>query len=193
MWKLCALMLLLGSGLGGTDPIYNGPVRLGSFSVKRPVPIKALVKEVGPVLSKTSPFCFSYQENAFLRLSPILEQPESAGEILISDFPNCSGRTVAQAVNDFREWKTGESIGLGSLEKDVTAAYGKPTAIQKPNAETYTRLFRGTPKGQTSTLPVGESVLLYNGVLRGMPNSWTSSRFGIRNGKVAWIMLTIDD
>jgi hypothetical protein len=187
-----SLVALLILGVGGTDPIYRGPNQLGDFDVRKPVPIANLVHRLGPPKSKGSPFCYSFGTDAFLRLRSIHEQPESAGEILISGFPNCiSG--AAETKEDFREWKTPGGVGIGSSEEQVLTLYGKPTKSKAADSDTYASLFPDQVTKSIAEEQVGERVLLYNGVLAGLENSWTSARFGIRDKKVIWILLTIDD
>jgi hypothetical protein len=193
MWlpRLVAFFLLLTVGSG--DPIYNGPKRLGAFDVVRPTPIKTLLQNLGDPVSHKSPFCYGYGETAYLRISAIHEQTESAGELLISGIPNCSPNAIVKTARDFRSWKTAEGIGLGSPRGDVLKSYGNPTRIQKPDHELFVRFFSDYASKMRNASPIAQEVLLYNGVLKGLPNSWTSARFGIQDDKVAWIMLTIDD
>jgi len=189
--RFVAMLALLTVGSG--DPIYKGPTRLGTFDVVRPVSIKAVLRQLGEPTSHKSPFCYSYDENAYLRISAIHEQPESAGELLISGVPNCPAKTFAKAGFDFRSWKTAEGIGLGASKEDVLSRYGAPTSMKKPDHELDLRFFSEYAPKMAHTSPIAQEVLLYSGVLKGLPNSWTSARFGMQEGKVAWIMLTIDD
>jgi hypothetical protein len=183
------LLLVVGSG----DPIYKGPTRLGTFDVVHPTPIKTLLRDLGEPVSHKSPLCYRYNETAYLRISAIHEQLESAGELLISSIPSCTPNAMAKAGRDFRSWKTAEGIGLGSSRAEVLRSYGDPTSIKKPDHELFVRFFSDYAPKMESAAVIAQEVLLYNGVLKGLPDSWTSARFGIQDDKVVWVMLTIDD
>lgn len=193
MWtaRFVALVLLLASGSG--DPIYKGPIRLGAFDVVKPVPVKGLLRHLGDPVSRKSPFCYRYAEAAYLRISVIPEQSESTGELVISSIPTCPLKATADAGFDFQSWKTPEGIGLGSTKGDVLSAYGPPTSIKKPDSELDKRFFTEYAPRMGGAGAIATEVVLYNGVLKGLPNSWTSARFGIQKDKVVWVMLTIDD
>lgn len=193
MWTLRFVAMFVLLTVGSGDPIYKGPTRLGGFDVVRPVPIRTLVRQLGEPTSHKSPLCYRYDATSYLRASAIHEQPESAGEILISSVPTCPPNVLAKTRNDFRSWKTAEGIGLGASKEDVLSRYGAPTSLKKPDHELNLRFFSEYASKMAHTSAIAQEVLLYNGVLKGLPNSWTSARFGIQGDRVIWIMLTIDD
>ncbi len=191
IFRFIAILALVAAGSG--NPTYKGPIQFGTFGVIRPLPVKALLRQLGKPASGKSPFCYRYGESAYLRINRIEEQPESAGELLVSSIPICPIDAVAETGTDFRSWKTGEGIALGATKEDLLREYGRPTSVEKPDHVTDRRFFSDYAPRMHPTIPIAREVLLYNGVLKGLPESWRSARFGIWNDKVTWIMLTIDD
>jgi hypothetical protein len=118
----------------------------------------------------------------FLAIVPlVLEPPNTAGEVVLSDFPVCMHMSVKVTGADLGEWRTPEGIGLGSLEEEVVRAYGRPTFPDSGPGRSpdYLGCYR-----QGEQTPYIDGELDYNGP------EVSFARFGMRKGKVSYIVLS---
>jgi hypothetical protein len=155
---------------------YSGPKCLGPYCVGNPVSAESLLKQIEAPGEKFSFWMFLavYKSRDGRTCLDLRENPDSTDDItyiLLSDSPRCPGQDTK---DDLRAWKTPEGIGLGSLERDVLGAYGKPTSEQNGKTDHH---------GSCA----GSSEISYSGKLAG---SVRTAKFGINNGKVSCISLS---
>jgi hypothetical protein len=117
--------------------------------------------------------------------------PGRVAEVLLSDFPNCTSRPRQNTENDLLTWKTKEGIGLGSSEEEVVEAYGRPSAEEVEDSRNYARAIYGYHPSAKKPPEIGHKSLFYAGILR--ENEWCSAQFGIRDKKVSWILLSVNE
>jgi hypothetical protein len=108
-----------------------------------------------------------------------------AGDVELSDFRNCLDRPVQVTSDDLAAWKTDEGIGLGSSSDDVKKAYGRPSTEESIGTD-YRWIIRGAPAQSKRRPEVGTTVLGYTGA----SDDLSAAYFGIRDGKVACILLS---
>ena len=192
---ICKLLLIVALFIAESDighRAYKGPKCLGTFCVNNTVTAPQLLRRLGARTSNgSSPFCLEDKsDRIFVRINTIHETPEKVGDVLVSDFPNCFGESKANAKP--RDWKTTEGIGLGSREEQVWSAYGKPESEDHVTSRTYSLLTleHGAKSGHRD---IGEKCLFYNGIRDADENDWASAQFGIRSGKVSWILLSVNE
>jgi hypothetical protein len=127
--------------------------------------------------------CFQSQDGLTF-LSVATGHAEDVDVTFLADFPTCKHMPAKVTKRDLRGWKTPEGIGLGSTEKDVLKAYGKPSPIEKTFArDLWTRSLKGYRKGEALPDP-GQKIIEY----AGMELHW--AQFGIRDGKVSYILIS---
>jgi len=189
MLSLAAIVLCQSGGQK-----YTGPQCLGPFCMDRRTSSHDLFHKLGPPARKSGPYCYEAKEkkNGFLYFTTVHSDPGLAVQVFLSDFPNCLHMLKRVSDADLRTWKTPEGIGLGSLEKDVVRAYGKPSeefSINPKDARAMALWIRGYRSGDR-VANVGDRVLSYAGDLS---QDLSTAGFGIRDGKVAWIWLSADE
>jgi len=167
--------------------LYSGPLRLGPFAVDRDVSLSSLFNILGPP-ARFWRYCYRTRTGeAFLAIEAIHTEPDKAGEVLLSDFPNCMRMPVGVTAADLREWRTPEGIGLGSSEGEVLRVFGQPTDEYEASPERYRGILGGYHQGDR--VPYTEDKdLNYSG-----PAVWREFNavgFGIRGGKVSYISLS---
>ena len=190
VFLLTIIALLLASSFVNGQT-YSGPKRLGPFRIDRNTSAGSLFKQLGSPAQKAGPYCYeSKDRRAFLHVATFESEPNIAAEVFLSDFPNCLHMPKHVTANDLQGWRTRAGIGLGSLEKDVLKAYGKPTSEEKVDLKDYryvsSHMIRGYQSGDTVP-QVGDKSISYNGDLS---KDLSAAEFGIRNGKVSWIWLS---
>jgi hypothetical protein len=108
----------------------------------------------------------------------------------LSRSANCSKRNVQITSADIAHWKTEKGIGLFSPESAVVDAYGPPTSTLEVNDLTCGLTIYGDREGSSgyssSKAGPGCTVLVY----KGTPEELSTAEFGIKQGKVVWIMLS---
>ena len=169
------------------ENIYSGPLQLGLFAIDRSVSLSSLFKGLGPP-PRSWRYCYSSPAGgAFLAIAGIHEESGKAGEVLLSDFPNCLHMPVKVSAADLREWRTPEGIGLGSTEEEVLKAYGKPASKGKTGPKGYAYLLGDYRQGEEVPY-IEDEYLDYDGLA-----SWGETNvaiFGLRKGKVSYIFLS---
>ncbi|HLK52214.1 MAG TPA: hypothetical protein VKU42_02095 [Candidatus Angelobacter sp.] len=194
MLKKISLALLLLASCTAETPKYAGPNCLGLFCVDRRTSAHKLFKRLGQPMGKSSPYCYaSPQEDTFLYVKTgDGSDPDLAVEVFISDFPNCLHMPRRVTADDLRAWKTPAGIGLGSLEENILKTYGKPSnkrRVDLTNARTTSHMISGYRPGDP--IPKGaDKAIFYTG---DVSEDLRIVEFGIRNGKVSWIWLSMDE
>lgn len=168
---------------------FQGPDCLGA-SCAAGFSSRGLFKQLGPPARPTSgnkpAYCYKSQGGtAFLRIELGHEAPAESDGLFLSDFPNCMHSPVKTATSDLQTWKTPEGIGLGSTEEDVLKAYGKPSREAKTTAHESLagRLDMGY-RGADPKPQIADKGFVYG------PRELEVVEFGIRNGKVSYILLS---
>jgi hypothetical protein len=90
-------------------------------------------------------------------------------------------------LSDAKEWKTEKGIGLGSTTSEIEKAYGKPSNVQKTDSAKGILYGESAPVGPKPEL--GQTQWFYTGA----SNDLRATIFGIRNSKVAWILISDDE
>ncbi|MBZ5535305.1 MAG: hypothetical protein LAO31_05055 [Acidobacteriia bacterium] len=195
MWQTIVLALaLLGVGDAGKQ-VYTGPNALGPFRIDRDISMNSLFEKLGrPPKVARDTFCYqSKDSHAFLVLTRMVEvyDDKIAGDVILSDFRNCIDRPVQVTEEALLTWKTEDGIGLGSTAQDVLTAYGRPSREDKIEGAGYRWVVQGDydiERNRYSTrkrAEIGDKVLVYTS-----PHDLLTAEFGIRNGKVVWILLS---
>jgi hypothetical protein len=175
---------------------FLGPDCLGPYCTYRELSLNSLLRRLGlpPQEHAPSPIeCFQSRDaQAFLHVSTDIESisESSLGDVLLTDFPNCSHMPKRIATNGLRAWRTPEGIGLGSPEEAIRKAYGIPSAEKKLDAQNPGFAMEGLIAGYRAgdNQPrVGEKVIIYG------PLELQVTEFGIRDGKVSYIWLKDSD
>jgi len=187
---LFALLVLLSTGVSEQRK-YSGPRCLGSFCVTTNVPSSRLFKQLGKPAKGKDVFCYRAQDGrTFLYVETIHSDPDTAAEVFLSDFPNCMHLPVKTTTNELRNWKTPEGIGLGSSERTVLRAYGKPasetTIIKDEGLSGRIQGWKPNERGPQ----MGDKAILYNSELL---DDNSAGEFGFRKGKVSWIWLSVNE
>jgi hypothetical protein len=171
------------------DDAYHGPKSLGPFVIDNyDFPMKALFDLLGaPRNPKSEIICYeSMDRHFFIWIERLAGTPRSAGTVLISDFRNCFGQPKNSMLGDPKEWKTEKGVGLGSTTTEIERAYGKPSAVDKDDSESGKGIFYGDSVPVGARPEVGRLQWRY----RGASDDLRATIFGIRNSKVAWILIT---
>ena len=191
------LVLTLWAGSIASGQVYSGPKCFGLFCIDHEVPARSLFKQLGPPstrASRLSPYCYQSRDGRmFLYMETFDSEPDRVADIFLSDFPNCMRAPKKITEDDLRSWETKEGIRLGSSEADVLKAYGKPSWEGKVDAQIYRLRIRGhRPVDKTPQLKdIGDKRIFYNaGVSSDDPSAAES---GMRDGKVSWISLSINE
>ena len=166
---------------------YNGPNGLGPFRVDRVTTLRVLFAQIGePKAVKASHFCYrSRDSRGFLWIDRMAHEPSQAGDILLSDFPNCMDQDPNLTSRNLSAWKADKGIGLGSSEIEVLNAYGTPSKKHPVDARSYRWVIQGDRCPDDRRSERGDYVLVYEGA-----DDLRTAEFGMRNGRVAWIFLS---
>jgi hypothetical protein len=187
--EILCLALLLASGVASAQK-YSGPKCLGPYCIDRDTRVRQFLQQLGPPPRRGSvflPYCYQSQnQETFLYVRATVEEHATVAGVLLADFPNCMHMSTTVTTNSLMGWKTPEGIGLGSSEEDVVRNYGKPTREEKTDSKSYKFLIPSYRQGDTSP-DVGDKQLVYSA---GPAIADLSlAQFGIRNGKVCFILL----
>jgi hypothetical protein len=152
--------------------------------------MKSLFERLGPPSSTAGDvFCYQSKDGkTFLvltRMVPVYDA-KVAGDVLLSDFQNCRDKPVYVARDDLVAWKTEDGIGLRATEQEVLKAYGKPSSVYRIDASDYAWIIHGYRPNSADRPDLGDKVFLFTG----LPDDLSAAKFGIRRGKVAWILLS---
>jgi hypothetical protein len=167
---------------------YAGPDCLGPFCIGFDIPensAPSIFEQLGASKTRISgPLSYCYQsrgKSSFIRVDTDGEHPPAAVTVVLSDFPNCTKRSVKVTATEFGQWETPEGISLGSRVEEVLHAYGKPTEEVKPNPPFVILGYAGKEPD------VGSEELDYasHGLIR--------TSFGIRKGRVSFIYLSYSE
>jgi len=191
---LFSLLLFSSAVLIAAQQTYAGAMALGPFRIDRDVSMKSLFDRLGqPSNVAGDVFCYQSEDGkAFLVLTRMVEAYDQkiAGVVTLSGFRNCTDRRPQTTSDELTMWKTDKGIGLGSSVEDVRKAYGKPSEEDKIEGTKYRWVIHGDFKNghysEDAKPELGEAVLVY----RGGADDLRTSDFGIRNGKVVWIVLS---
>jgi len=171
----------------GADEAYRGPKVLGPFAIDNyALPMKALFDLLGaPRNAKSEFICYeSSAQRFFITIERMAGAAQSAGTVFISDFRNCFGQPRNSTLSDAKEWKTETGVGLGSTTSEIETAYGKPSAVHKTDSGKGMFYGESAPVGARPEL--GKIQWFYTGA----SNDLRATIFGIRDSKVAWILIT---
>ncbi len=192
MRTLISIMALLLAYQSGAQK-YAGPKCLGPFCIDRRTATSKLVRQLGSPAQRAAQYwCYEKDGCSALRMQTIDSEPDVVAEVFVSDFPNCRRLPKRVTTDDIYAWKTREGIGLGSSEADVLKAYGKPSSTGKVDT-TNPRAIRLMVVGYRSgdNIPeIGDKMLSYHGDLS---QDLSTAGFGIRDGKVCWIDLSMNE
>jgi|SRR5450631_1354525 hypothetical protein len=194
MQNLLLFLLLFSSAVVTSQQTYSGAMALGPFRIDRDVSMKSLFDRLGrPSNVAGDVFCYQSEDGkAFLVLTRMVEvyDPKIAGVVTLSGFRNCTDKRPQITPDELTMWKTDKGIGLGSDVEDVRKAYGKPSEEDKIEGTKYRWVihgdFRNGHYSKDERPELGDAVLVY----RGGADDWRTSEFGIRKGKVVWIVLS---
>lgn len=188
MPRFFLLISLLSWSLAAEWAVYSGPMALGPFRVNEyDFPLQRLFDLLGqPVAPNASYLCYESPETStFVWLSTLAQSHKKVGSVFVSRFPNCIGQPKRAAKIDPKEWRTEKGVGLGSTTDELLAAYGKPSRAEKFAGRSFRWVIAGDDLSK-SRPELGQSVWVYAGA----EDDLRTAEFGIRNGKVAWILLT---
>ena len=163
-----------------------GPTCLGYTC--EPQSARAVFRELGKpknMTANTDVICYQSEDGKSFLSADLGHHGEADIDVVfLSDFPNCLHKTASTTKNSLSEWKTSESIHLGSSEEEVVKVYGKPTREEPVNAAKCCKyMIPGSRKGDH--LPdIGQKVLFYEGM------ELHQTGFGIRNGRVSFIWIS---
>jgi hypothetical protein len=172
--------ILLALAFSAPSPVsaeaYPGPKCLGPYCVGQPVLEQSLVSQLETPGDKAQFWHFlavfkSTDGNACLDLRENADRTDEIVGILLRDTTHCPGQTSKA---NLRDWKTPDGVGLGSSEKDVIGAYGRPTSEKSGNAER---------DGECAA----SKIIFYSGKMGG---SLRTTTFGFRGGRVSCIGLS---
>ncbi len=188
MVELLLAVIMFCATQGGSQ-VYAGPRSLGPFRIDRDVSMDSLFEKLGlPSKVAGDTFCYrSADGHAYLVLTRMVDAYDRkvAGSVELSDFRSCLDKPVQVTSDDLAEWRTDTGIGLGSSSEDVKKAYGKPSSEESIGTD-YRAIIRGAPAHSERKPEVGTAVLGYIGA----SDDLSAAYFGIREGKVAWILLS---
>lgn len=190
--SLLAVIILVGAHASAQS--YKGPLTLGPFRIDRDISMKSLFEDLGhPSKVAGDTFCYQQEGNrAYLVLTRMAEVYDAsvAGDVLLSNFPNCLDRPVQVTSDDLATWRTEKGIRLGATTEDVRIAYGKPSRQDKIEGTKYQWVIHGDGRddhySEKKRPEIGDTVLVY----QGSANDLSIAEFGIREGKVVWISLS---
>lgn len=178
-WALVLLLLV-------TPPAYRGPNSLGPFRIDRSMRLTSLLAALGrPRNPQADIICFANKTSrAYLYVGRLAPDRRFAGEVMLTEFPNCMGVPVSPTRAAIRTWRTREGIGLGSTLAAVLHAYGAPTERGAQSSDAAAVVYN------PGLLPVpGQrevaTLLIYNS-----STDMRGAQFGIVHGRVAWITLS---
>ncbi len=181
-----ALTMLVGLRTEAGE-VYHGPKALGPFVIDNyDLPMKALLTLLGGAHNaKSENICYeSTDQHFFIRVESVGVAPRSAGAVLVSDFRNCFGQPRNSTLSDATQWRTEKGTGLGSTASAIEKAYGKPSTVEKTDSGKGLYYGDAVPVGPRPEL--GDTQLLYTGA----SDDLRVTIFGIRNSKVAWILIS---
>jgi hypothetical protein len=192
MWKPSLLfMILIFVCAFNEGTTYNGPQYLGLFHIDRITSLETLFNNLGhPTSIKSDCFCYqSPDKDTFLWINRMAHEPKQVGDVLLSSFPNCIGKSIQITSNNVINWKTDRGIGLGSTVESVHEAYGKPSRQDVIKDNDYRWIIAGKIPANEIFPPRGDSVLVYTGA----ENDLNTAEFGIQKEKVIWIYLSCNE
>jgi hypothetical protein len=178
---ISATILLATTSLASTEAeaqVYTGPKCIGPVCIDRNAPFEELAQRLGGPSSAGG--IYGYRDKnaeAFLIITD--GGQGKLGLISLRDFADYGTWTKKDgklAAQDIRNWKTPEEVGLGSSERDVLNAYGKPSGLEDLELEDSSR-------------EQGKRSLIYKGRLNGAVGA---ARFRLRDGRVSFIELEND-
>lgn len=171
---------------------YAGPEALGPFRIDKDISMNSLFARLGKPSSTTADiFCYrSAHGQAFLTITRMVEVYDAkiAGTVTLASFRNCVNHSVQVTRDDLTLWRTEKGISLSSTQEQVERAYGKPSKVDTTEGTKYGAIIYGyDPSHPPDKKPqIGSKVLVY----RGAPDDLSTAIFGIRNGRVVWILLS---
>ena len=178
----------------GLDPLYRGPRCLGQFCVDRRIEAAAITRALSSPGRPPSEVCYRDSSGVrYLTMRSLHNDPSTLVEVLLSEFPTCPELAYRNVSAFVLDWKTGEGVGLGSPEVLVQTSYGKPDAIENVSAKTYSILTRGQVSGKQTGKLIGERSLSYMGKRERTAIGDAIAEFGINNGRVSWILVSVNE
>jgi hypothetical protein len=195
--KLAALSLLLAMlpafQASPKKHKYTGPQCLSGFCFEGGSK-KKLADAFGKIPKKETLYCYKTSDSkAYLQYQiddeyRVNRKVFTIGAISITDFPSCAVKPSLLTSSSAQvEWKTPEGIGLGSLEKDIVRAYGKPVERETVTAKDIAALMMVGEDGDPKNVPAnaGDTVLTYKSDFADLSLAWIV----LRKGKVSGIRL----
>ena len=174
--KVAFLIFLSCSPILVNAQTYPGPRCLGPYCVDPNISLDSLAQQLGGPSSSGGNYGYrTKDQRAFF----VIAGSGALGYMSLRDFPKWGtwGRNDEKLTTEnLWLWKTPEGIGLGSSEKDVVKAYGKPSGVEDLELDDNQR-------------QRGKKLLLYKGLLNGVVRA---ARFRLREGRVSFIELEND-
>lgn len=186
------ILSLLVVGLAGLQQ-YHGPRCFGPYCIDQNVPVSKVLKELGPVprISPMESYCYRSEDGSlFAYVEGDEQDPPDVDAIFISDFPNCFHAPVRVSKADLRTWTTREGIGIGTPVDEVRKKYGTPAAVRKIDANALKlipKLILKNYRGGEQLKQIGDEELTY--AAGSDVGDLSDAEFGIRNGKVSYLLL----
>jgi hypothetical protein len=189
-WKLVILLVAVSVGFGD-ESRYSGPLFMGPVRIDHPISVRPLLAQLGqPNLANASAYCFESQDRGvFVWLEVMAHDEAVVGDALISSFPNCVDRVPHIARRDSLQWKAERGIGIGSTEREVVAAYGRPSREDRIIGNAYRWVVHGGMPLAEKIPNRGSRVLVY----RGASDDIRTAEFGLSDGRVAWIFVSCNE
>jgi hypothetical protein len=190
MRSILLILLFLASVLG-QERDYAGPNAIGPFRIDQATPLQTIFAQVGaPASTKGNHFCYqSADSKRFVWVDRMAHVAGDAGDLLLSDFPNCTDRPPQETSADLAAWRADKGIGVGTTEVDVLNAYGAPSRRDEVGGRAYRWVIQGDHSPSEKRSELGTHVLVYGGA----HDDLRTAEFGIRDGKVAWVFLSANE
>jgi hypothetical protein len=172
---------------------YTGPKCLSVFCFEGGSE-KNLTAAFGKLPKKKTLYCYKTSDSkAYLQYQiedeyKVNGKVVTIGAMVVTDFPDCAAQYSRLASSSVQlEWKTPEGIGLGSSEKDVVRAYGKPVERESVTAESAAGMMMVGDHGKPKDVPAnaGDTLLTYKSDFADLSLTWIL----LRHGKVSGIRL----
>lgn len=119
------------------------------------------------------------------------EDPPEVDAVFVSDFPNCFHAPLRVSKVDLRTWTTREGIGIGTPVDEARKKYGAPAADRQIDANALKlvpKLILKNYRGGEQLKQIGDERLIY--AADAIAADLRVAEFGIRNGKVSYILLS---
>lgn len=187
--EIVVAVALLASGAARPQQ-YHGPKCIGSYCLDQEVPVGSILKRLGPTprISPSASYCYRSPDGTlFLYVEGSGENPPTVDAVFISDFQNCFHARVLVSGDDLAKWATGEGIGIGTNVDNVRKKYGTPSKEGKLSINLLRVLLKGY-QGGGEMKQFGDENLTY--AADPQIGDLSDAEFGIRNGKVSYIMLS---